>query len=90
VSEVKIDFKTQIMESQDKPIDNELIKKQALEQFRSGKGLTSKGGFCSFVEAVSGAALQAELDEHLAVEEEASACNRKNGNVSKTLPWGCW
>lgn len=74
------------MESQDKPVDYELIKKQALEQFRSGKSLTGKGGaFAPLLKQFLEAALQAELDEHLNSNEESSVSNRKNGKVSKTL-----
>lgn len=74
------------MENQQSSIDYELVKKQALEQFRSGKSLTGKGGafaplFKQFIEA----ALQAELEEHLASEEQVLHSNRKNGKVSKTL-----
>ena len=44
VSEVNHNFKTQKMEKQEKLDDYESIKQQALEQFRSGKSLTGKGG----------------------------------------------
>ena len=74
------------MENKQKPIDLESMKKQYLEEFRSGKSSTGKGGalaplFKQFLEA----ALQAELEEHLASDDPEEASNRKNGKVSKTL-----
>jgi transposase-like protein len=87
VSEVKIlNFKTQTMEKQKEPIDYELIKKQALEQFRSGKSLTGKGGaFAPLFKQFLEAALQAELEDHLSSDDPDEAFNRKNGKVSKTV-----
>ncbi len=68
------------------PIDYESIKKQALEQFRSGKSLTGKGGaFAPLFKQFLEAALEAELDEHLSEEAEDSNSNRKNGKVKKTV-----
>jgi transposase-like protein len=56
------------MEKQKESIDYELINKQALEQFRSGKSLTGKGGaFAPLFKQFLEAALQAELEEHLSV-----------------------
>jgi hypothetical protein len=50
------------MENQQSPIDYELVKKQALEQFRSGKSLTGKGGaFAPLFKQFIKAALQAKL-----------------------------
>lgn len=80
-----INFKTQDMKKQE-PIDYESIKKQALEQFRSGKSLTGKGGaFAPLFKQFLEAALEAELDEHLSEEAEDSNSNRKNGKVKKTV-----
>lgn len=67
-------------------IDYESIKKQALEQFRSGKSLTGKGGaFAPLFKQFLEAALEAELQEHLSSEEQRIQSNRKNGKVSKTV-----
>lgn len=66
-------------------IDFESMKKQALEQFRSGKSLTGKGGaFAPLFKQFLEAALESELEEHLSSEEESGA-NRKNGKVKKTI-----
>jgi putative transposase len=75
------------MEKQKEVIDYESIKKQALEQFRSGKSLTGKGGaFAPLFKQFLEAALQAELEEHLSEQpQDKPAANRKNGKVSKTL-----
>lgn len=75
------------MEKQKEVIDYESIKKQALEQFRSGKSLTGKGGaFAPLFKQFLETALQAELEQHLAQPiDGAPATNRKNGKVSKTL-----
>ncbi len=74
------------MEKQKDQIDYESIKKQALEQFRSGKSLTGKGGaFAPLFKQFLEAALQAELEEHLSSDEPEEDSNRKNGKVSKTV-----
>ena len=74
------------MEKQDNVVDYELIKKQALEQFRSGKSLTGKGGaFAPLFKQFLEAALEAELQEHLTPDEGQAADNRKNGKVTKTV-----
>ncbi len=74
------------MEKQKDAIDYELIKKQALEQFRSGKSLTVKGGaFAPLFKQFLEAALQAELEDHLSSDEPHEDYNRKNGKVSKTV-----
>ena len=73
------------MEKQQNPIDYESMKKQALEQLRSGKSLTGKGGaFAPLFKQFLEAALQSELEQHLA-EDESGSSNRKNGKVSKTV-----
>jgi transposase-like protein len=70
-------------------IDFESIKKQALEQFRSGKSLTGKGGaFAPLFKQFLEAALEAELEEHLSQETEEADNNRKNGKVKKTVKTG--
>ena len=64
----------------------ESIKKKFLEQFRSGKSLTGRGGaFAPLLKEFLETALRAELDEHLDSEDPEEASNRKNGKVSKTL-----
>lgn len=66
-------------------IDYELIKKQALEQFRSGKSLTGKGGaFAPLLKQFLEAALEGELESHLS-DQESENSNRKNGKTSKTV-----
>jgi putative transposase len=73
------------MEKQHTPIDYESMQQQALEQFRSGKSLTGKGGaFAPLFKQFLEAALEAELQSHLAADD-AEATNRKNGKVSKTV-----
>ncbi len=66
--------------------DYESIKKKALEQFRSGKSLTGKGGaFAPLLKQFLEAALQSELEDHLQSDDPQEASNRKNGKVSKTV-----
>ena len=86
MSEENDNFKTQSMEKQEKQMDYASIQKQALEQFRSGKSLTGKGGaFAPLFKQFLEAALEAELDTHLKDEEQQPAANRKNGKVSKNV-----
>jgi putative transposase len=74
---------------QEESIDYESIKKQALEQFRSGKSLTGKGGaFAPLFKQFLEAALEVELEQHLAREDAGGPPNRKNGKVSKTVKTG--
>lgn len=74
---------------QQEPIDYESIKKQALEQFRSGKSLTGKGGaFAPLFKQFLEAALEAELEQHLSDDDPESSPNRKNGRVGKTVRTG--
>lgn len=66
--------------------DYESLKKKALEQFRSGKSLTGKGGaFAPLLKQFLEAALQSELEGHLQCDDPDEAGNRKNGKVSKTV-----
>ena len=77
------------MEMQENPIDYASIKQQALEQFRSGKSLTGKGGaFAPLFKQFLEAALQSELEQHLVADEGQSSFNRKNGKISKTVKTG--
>lgn len=74
---------------QEETIDYESIKKQALEQFRSGKSLTGKGGaFAPLLKQFLEAALEAELEQHLSEADPEQSRNRKNGKVSKMLKTG--
>lgn len=73
------------MEKKKEVFDYEALKKKTLEQVRSGKGLFSKGGaFAPLLKDFLEAALQAELEEHLA-DEAAELNNRKNGYTTKQL-----
>lgn len=61
------------------------MQKLALEQFRSGKSLTSKGGaFAPLLKQFLETALEAEMHEHLSEEERASG-NKRNGKGRKTI-----
>lgn len=76
------------MEKKREVFDYEALKKKALEQFRSGKDLFSKGGaFAPLLKDFLEAALQAELEEHLA-QEDPEVRNRKNGYNTKSLKTG--
>lgn len=73
------------MQKKKESFDYEALKKKTLEQFRSGKDLFSKGGaFAPLLKEFLESALQAELDEHLDLEEEEQQ-NRKNGYSTKQL-----
>jgi putative transposase len=55
----------------------------ALKQLREGKDLTGKDGILTpLIKQLTEAAMQAELDEHLANKEQP---NRKNGSTSKSV-----
>lgn len=57
----------------------------ALEQLKSGKSLTGKGGFFEpIIKEFLESALEAEMDAHLD-EEERSQGNKRNGKGTKTL-----
>jgi len=57
----------------------------ALEQLRSGKSLTGKGGvFAPIIKEFLETALSAEMESHLS-EEERSKGNKRNGKGSKTI-----
>lgn len=63
-----------------------IIKKKALEQFRSGKSLYGKdGAFAPLLKAFLEAALQEELETHIKEESEMNIPNRKNGKVTKRI-----
>jgi transposase-like protein len=55
----------------------------AIQALREGKDLSGKDGiFTPLIKQLTEAAMQAELEEHLATEEST---NRKNGTTSKTM-----
>lgn len=55
----------------------------AIQALRDGKDLSGKDGiFTPLIKQLTEAAMQAELEEHLATEESP---NRKNGTTSKTM-----
>ncbi len=55
----------------------------AIQALREGKDLSGKDGiFTPLIKQLTEAAMQAELEEHLATEESP---NRKNGTTSKTM-----
>ncbi len=73
------------MNKKEEQFDLEVIRKKALEQFRSGKSLYGKdGAFAPMLKSFLEAALEGELDAHLDGEERKEG-NRKNGKTSKTL-----
>lgn len=62
------------------------VKQKALEQFRSGKSLYGKdGAFAPLLKEFLEAALQQELEDHIAEESPDDRVNRKNGKVTKTI-----
>lgn len=66
----------------------ESLKKKALEQFRSGKSLTGKGGaFAPLLKEFLEIALEAELEAHIAESnsDPDDPKNRKNGKTRKTI-----
>lgn len=70
------------MTQQDKQIDWNELKKQAIEGLKEGKGLSGKNGvMIPLIKELLEAALQGELAQHL--KEEPA--NRRNGKTSKQL-----
>ena len=77
-------FNADKMENQDS-LDLEKIKRQFLEEFRSGKPTFGKGGaLAPILKHFLEAALEAEMDLHLDSEERGKG-NRRNGKVSKRV-----
>ncbi|RYZ34698.1 MAG: IS256 family transposase [Sphingobacteriales bacterium] len=77
------------MTEQQNGMDYESIKQKALEQFRTGRSLTGKGGaFAPLFKQFLEAALEAELQAHLASDAPEEVSNRKNGKVTKTVKTG--
>lgn len=73
------------MDNNKRDFDYEALKAKTLKQLLSGKDLFSKGGaFAPLLKDFLEAALQAELEEHMA-EEPPEDNNRKNGYTSKKL-----
>ena len=70
---------------QEESLEYEQMKKNALEQLRSGKSLYGKdGAFAPLLKSFLDAALEAELESHLD-EAERSSGNRRNGRTSKEV-----
>lgn len=66
-------------------LDYELMKKKALEQFRSGQSLYGKdGAFAPLIKSFLEATLEAEMESHLD-EGERQSGNRRNGKTSKQI-----
>ena len=68
------------------------IEKEVLDQLLAGRDpheLFAKGGLLDDLKkALSERILNAELDEHLANEDEADNANRRNGHSKKTVLTG--
>lgn len=63
----------------------EEIKNKALEQLKSGKSLLGKdGAFAPLLESILNAALEGEMDAHLAPDERECG-NRRNGKMHKQV-----
>ncbi len=61
------------------------MRDMALEQLKSGKSLTGKGGvFTPIIKEFLESALEAEMDEHL-TSERRSQGNKRNGKGNKTV-----
>ncbi len=61
------------------------MRDMALEQLKSGKSLTGKGGvFAPIIKEFLESALEAEMDEHL-TSERRSQGNKRNGKGNKTV-----
>jgi putative transposase len=77
-----------VIMNQENGLDYELMKKKALEQFRSGKSLYGKdGAFAPLLKSFLEAALEAEMESHLS-EAERDSGNRRNGRGSKQIKTG--
>lgn len=64
--------------------DLELLKKKALEQFKTGKSLFGEGGaFAPMLKEFLEEALEAEMEEHLSRERDQG--NKRNGKGSKRV-----
>lgn len=62
----------------------ELLKKKALEQFKTGKSLFGEGGaFAPMLKEFLEETLEAEMEEHLSKERDRG--NKRNGKGSKTV-----
>jgi putative transposase len=59
---------------------------EILEEFRSGKKLTGKGGLLApLIKQLTEAALEAEVESHIANDVLGGTKNRKNGSNKKTI-----
>ena len=60
---------------------------EVLEQFRNGKNLTGKDGLLApLIKQLTEAALEAEVESHIANDALNSNRNRRNGVNKKTAP----
>ena len=72
-----------MMTEKNNEIDYKSIQKKALEQFKAGKSLVGKNGaFAPLIKQLLEAALEGELEAHIANSEVP---NRKNGKTRKTI-----
>ena len=66
-------------------IENEFDFDEILKEFRGGKRLTGKGGLLApLIKQLTEAALEAELESHIADDILSGRRNRKNGVNRKT------
>ncbi len=73
------------MEKKELSRDYIAMRDMALEQLKSGKSLTGKGGvFAPIIKEFLESALEAEMDEHL-TPERRSYGNKRNGKGTKTI-----
>ncbi len=64
------------------------FQKEAVEKLKSGHSLTGEGGILtSLIKSIIEASLEAEMDQHMSLEE-AGITNRRNGKSSKTVQTG--
>ena len=67
-------------------LDLEAYRKAAIDQLRQGKSLLGQGGLLKpLIQDFIEAAMQAELEDHLATEREAGKSNKRNGKQSKSV-----
>jgi putative transposase len=65
------------------------FKKEAIEKIKSGQDLTGKDGILTpLIKEILEAALDAEMDAHLADCRDQNQSNRRNGNLKKTMKTG--
>lgn len=66
--------------------DFEQFKKEAIDKIKSGQDLTGKDGILTpLIKEILEAALDGEMDAHLAICKAEGQPNRRNGNLKKTM-----